>query len=190
MFLLVLAGTAGLWLSAILAVAAFGRLDDRGLADAIVVLGAAQWAGRPSPVLRARLDHAGALWRAERAPLLVVTGGVGKGDTLSEADVGRKYLMAHGVPDSVILVEREGRTTGESIASAAEMLRALGAHRVILVSDPFHSLRLRILGARAGVRARTSPTRTSPISRNALTEWRYIVSESLKLPVAALAPGL
>jgi uncharacterized SAM-binding protein YcdF (DUF218 family) len=187
---ILVAGMTAVWLASVGAVAAFGRLDDSGPADAIVVLGAAQWAGRPSPVLRARLDHASALWRARRAPLVVVTGGVGDGDTISEADVGRRYLIAHGLPDSAILVEREGRTTGESVASAAAMLRARGANRAILVSDPFHSLRLRILGARAGIRARTSPTRTSPISRNALTEWRYIVSESLKLPIAAIAPGL
>lgn len=182
---LVLAST---WLVAVAAVAVVGRLDYAGPADAIVVLGAAQWAGRPSPVLRARLDHGAALWRAGRAPRIVVTGGVGTGDTLSEADVGRRYLMTQGVPDSAILVEREGRTTGQSIASTVAMLEARGATHAILVSDRFHSLRLRILAARHGLRAGTSPTRTSPIARNAVTEWRYILSESIKLPIAALLP--
>jgi uncharacterized SAM-binding protein YcdF (DUF218 family) len=182
-------GALVLWAGGIAAVAAYARVDAPGSADAIVVLGAAQWAGRPSPVLRARLDHAAQLWRDGRAPLVVVTGGVGTGDTLSEADVGRRYLTKQGIPDSVILAEHRGRTTGQSIVSAAAILHERGANRVLLVSDPFHSLRLRILAARAGMNARTSPTRTSPIARNAITEWRYIVSESLKLPIAALMPG-
>lgn len=166
-----------------------GRLDSRRASDAIVVLGAAQWAGRPSPVLRARLDHGAALWRERVAPLLLLTGGVGDGDTISEAEVGRRYLVAKGIPASAILVERTGRTTGQSVRSAAAILRGEGLRRVVLVSDPFHALRLRILAARHGLDAATSPTRTSPIARNAVTEWRYVLSESVKLPVAIFAPG-
>ena len=166
-----------------------GRLDSRRASDAIVVLGAAQWAGRPSPVLRARLDHGAALWRERVAPMLLLTGGVGDGDTMSEAEVGRRYLVAKGIPASAILVERTGRTTGQSVRSAAAILRGEGLRRVVLVSDPFHALRLRILAARHGLDAATSPTRTSPIARNAVTEWRYVLSESVKLPVAIFAPG-
>ena len=177
------------WLASVAAVVLAGRLDSRRPSDAIVVLGAAQWAGRPSPVLRARLDHGAALWRERVAPLLLLTGGVGDGDTISEADVGRRYLMARGIPDSVILVERTGRTTGQSVRSASAILRGEGLRRVVLVSDPFHALRLRILAARHGLDAATSPTRTSPIARNALTEWRYVLSESVKLTIAVVVPG-
>ena len=177
------------WLASVAAVVLAGRLDSRRPSDAIVVLGAAQWAGRPSPVLRARLDHGAALWRERVAPLLLLTGGVGDGDTISEADVGRRYLMARGIPDSVILVERTGRTTGQSVRSASAILRGEGLRRVVLVSDPFHALRLRILAARHGLDAATSPTRTSPIARNAFTEWRYVLSESVKLTIAVVVPG-
>jgi uncharacterized SAM-binding protein YcdF (DUF218 family) len=177
------------WVLLIAAVVLVGRVDDRRRADAIVVLGAAQYAGRPSPVLQARLDHAAALWRDSRAPLLLVTGGVGKGDRFSEADVGRRYLLGMGIPDSAILLEREGRTTGQSVRSSAEILRRRNLRVAILVSDPFHALRLRILAMRHGLRARTSPTRTSPIARNALREWRYVLGESVKFPVAALWPN-
>ena len=177
------------WIASVSAVVLTGRLDSRRASDAIVVLGAAQWAGRPSPVLRARLDHGAALWRERVAPLLLLTGGVGDGDTISEAEVGRRYLVAKGIPASAILVERTGRTTGQSVRSAAAILRGEGLRRVVLVSDPFHALRLRILAARHGLDAATSPTRTSPIARNAVTEWRYVLSESVKLPVAVFAPG-
>jgi uncharacterized SAM-binding protein YcdF (DUF218 family) len=177
------------WLLSVAAVVVVGRIDDRRRADAIIVLGAAQYAGRPSPVLQARLDHAAALWRDGRAPLLLVTGGVGTGDKFSEADVGRRYLLGMGIPDAAILLEREGRTTGQSVRSSAEILRQRNLRVAILVSDPFHALRLRILAARHGLRARTSPTRTSPIARNPLREWRYVLGESVKSPVAALLPN-
>lgn len=177
------------WVVSLAAVVSVGRMDDRRRADAIVVLGAAQYAGRPSPVLQARLDHAAALWRERRAPLLLLTGGVGTGDKFSEAEVGRRYLLGLGIPDAAILLEREGRTTGQSVRSSAEILRRRNLRVAILVSDPFHALRLRILALRHGLRARTSPTRTSPIARNALREWRYVLGESVKSPVAALLPN-
>lgn len=183
------AGIVALWLAgSVAAVVAVGSLDQRPTADAIIVLGAAQYLGRPSPVLRARLDHAADLWRAGLAPLVIVTGGIGAGDTTSEAEVSRNYLIAQGVTDSIILLERAGRTTGQSLASASGMLHARGRRSAILVSDPFHSLRLRILALRHGIAASTSPTRTSPIDRNARARWRYVMSEAVKLPVAAVLP--
>ena len=89
--------------------------DQREPVDAIVVLGAAQYNGRPSPVLRARLDHALELYREGHAPVVIVTGGVGRGDTISEAAVGRRYLVAHGVPASAVVVQSEGRNTSASM---------------------------------------------------------------------------
>ena len=152
--------------------------------DAIVVLGAAQYAGRPSPVLKARLDHGIDLWKSAIAPLIVFTGGTGTGDTTSEAAVSGRYARRHGVPDSAIVLETEGRTTSESLRAVATILRARGARTAILVSDPFHMLRLRVLAWRYGIDATTSPTRTSPISANRETQWAYVFSESLKAPVA------
>jgi uncharacterized SAM-binding protein YcdF (DUF218 family) len=170
------------WLLALGAVIAWGSRDRAQASDAIVVLGAAQYWGRPSPVLRARLDHAMGLWRRGLAPRLVLTGGVGVGDTTSEAAVSRKYVVSAGIPDSAILLETSGRTTRDSLRSVARMLESRDIKRVILVSDPFHMLRLDLLARRFGLVPYTSPTRTSPISANTGETWRYYISESLKIP--------
>jgi uncharacterized SAM-binding protein YcdF (DUF218 family) len=173
-----------LWLISAVAVLVWSSRDEARPAQAIVVLGAAQYAGKPSPVLRARLDHALDLWNRHLASLLILTGGTGFGDTTSEAAVGRNYAKKHGVPDSAILVENEGRTTSESMRAVAGMLEVRGLQSALLVSDPFHMLRLRILAGRFGFTPYTSPTRTSPISPNREERWKYVFSESLKAPMA------
>ena len=170
------------WLIALGTVIAWGSRDRARPSDAIVVLGAAQYWGRPSPVLRARLDHAVGLWRRRMAPRVVLTGGVGVGDTTSEAAVSRKYVIGRGIPDTAILLETTGRTTQESLRSVAVLLRSRNEESVILVSDPFHMLRLDILARRFGLVPYTSPTRTSPISANTGETWRYYMNESLKIP--------
>ena len=173
-----------LWIISATAVLVWSSRDETRPAQAIVVLGAAQYAGKPSPVLRARLDHALELWNRHLASLLILTGGTGSGDTTSEAAVGRTYARKHGVPDSAILVETEGRTTSESMRAVAGMLEVRGLQSALLVSDPFHMLRLRILARRFGFTPYTSPTQTSPISPNREERWKYIFSESLKAPLA------
>ena len=178
--------TVGLWLASLAAVIVWEHRDDARPASAIVVLGAAQYVGRPSPVLRARLDHAIDLWHRGLAPRLILTGGVGEGDTTSEAAVGRRYARQHGVPDTAIVIEPHGRTTSESIGEVAALLQAEQEHSVILVSDPFHMLRLSILARRYGLDPITSPTRTSPISTSASESWKYALSESMKVPFAIL----
>ncbi len=161
------------------------RLDQRDRADAIVVLGAAQYNGRPSPVLRARLDHAIELFRAGLAPAVVVTGGIGSGDRMSEATVGHRYLRSHRVPDSAIVVRPDGRTTDESMRSVGEWMHDHELTRMLLVSDPFHMARLRLEARRAGLEVLTSPTRSSPIRSGSRTEFGYLALEALKLPVTA-----
>ena len=173
-----------LWVVSATAVLIWASRDEARPAQAIVVLGAAQYAGKPSPVLRARLDHALDLWNRHLAALLILTGGTGSGDTTSEAAVGRTYARKRGVPDSAILVENEGRTTSESMRAVAGMLEVRGLQTALLVSDPFHMLRLRILARRFGFTPYTSPTQTSPISPNREERWKYIFSESLKVPLA------
>ena len=173
-----------LWLISAVAVLVWSSRDEARPAQAIVVLGAAQYAGKPSPVLRARLDHALDLWNRHLASLLILTGGTGSGDTTSEAAVGRNYAKKRGVPDSAILVENEGRTTSESMQAVAGMLEVRELQSALLVSDPFHMLRLRILARRFGFTPYTSPTRTSPIWPNREERWKYIFSESLKAPMA------
>ena len=160
--------------------------DQRQPADAIVVLGAAQYNGRPSPVFRARLDHALQLYREGLAPRLVVTGGVGRGDTMSEATVARHYLLNRRVPPEAVVSQPQGRSTQASMTAVAGWLEAAHLRRVILVSDPFHMFRLRLEARRTGLEAYTSPTDSSPISDNPVLELRYLAAEALKIPVAWL----
>lgn len=174
------------WIAMVVAVIVVGARDQAAPANAIVVLGAAQYEGHPSPVLRARLDHALELYQRSLAPLVIVTGGTGAGDTTSEAQVGRRFLLEHGVPDSAIVMETRGLTTSQSIHAVAAIVSALPGRRVILVSDPFHMLRLSILARALGLTPLTSPTRTSPISTRASARWKYVFAESLKAPVAYL----
>jgi len=171
------------WVASAAAVVVWSHRDEARPAAAIVVLGAAQYAGHPSPVLRARLDHGIALWRAGLAPVLVLTGGRGVGDTTSEAEVGAAFAQRDGVPASALLTETHSRTTVESMRAVAALLRARGAADAVLVSDPFHMLRLSLLADRFGIVAYTSPTRTSPISARPEAAWRYVLSESVKVPI-------
>lgn len=172
------------WIGLVLAVVSWGRRDEARKANAIVVLGAAQYQGRPSPVLRARLDHALGLWRRGLAPRMILTGGSGVGDTTSEAETGKRYVMRRGVPEAAISLETNGRTTSESLHAVSVMMRDDKNRSVLLVSDPFHMLRLTILARRLGLQPHPSPTRTSPISANTAESLRYIVGESLKVPLA------
>lgn len=174
------------WLASLVAVVLTARRDDAAPADAIVVLGAAQYNGRPSPVFRSRLDHAAALFHRGLAPLVIVTGGVGAGDSLSEAAVGRSYLLTAGVPDSAVAAEAAGRTSAASIRAAATHLRAQGGRRVVLVSDGFHLLRLRFLARRLGLGATGSPAPESPITSHSRREFGYLLAESVKAPAALL----
>lgn len=173
-----------LWAVSMAAVLVWSSMDQARQAGSIVVLGAAQYDGKPSPVLKARLDHGIDLWKKKMSGLLVLTGGTGPGDTTSEAAVGRTYARRHGVPASAILLENTGRTTRESMLAVADSLERRGIKTAILVSDPFHMLRLWIMGSRFGLKVYTSPTRTSPISPNSEKRWQYMLSESWKAPLA------
>lgn len=165
-------------------VLAVSQLDERQNADAIVVLGAAQYNGWPSPVLRARLDHALVLYHERLAPTILVTGGVGRRDKESEATVARRYLLSHDVPDTAVIVQPQGRSTRASMTAVAGWLASQGRHSAILVSDPFHMFRLRLEARRTGLIAYTSPTETSPISNNPVLELEYVAAEAVKVPVA------
>jgi uncharacterized SAM-binding protein YcdF (DUF218 family) len=183
------------WLVSLLCIAGWSRRASTQNADAIVVLGAAQYGGRPSPVLKSRLDHALGLYKADRAPAVVLTGGRRPGDLISEAAAGRRYLVRQGIPNTAMLLEPAGRTSLASIQGAADVLlarrdslvatadsaRRTARPRVLLVSDPFHMLRLEVLARLNGLTPLPSPTRTSPISANrAVLE--YMLRESVALP--------
>jgi uncharacterized SAM-binding protein YcdF (DUF218 family) len=140
-----------------------GQRDERRPADAIVVMGAAEYDGRPSPVFRARLDHAVSLYRDGLAPVLVVTGGKAEGDRTTEAAVARDFAISAGVPADSILVEDRGRTTLESIRTVGDILRARGVRDVLFVSDRAHMLRVLRMARDQGLTSYGSPTTTSPI---------------------------
>jgi len=151
--LLVLAAIAGLVLLAVTAarVVHTASLQEIHPADAIVVFGAAEYSGRPSPVLRARLDHALELYARGVAPVIITTGGAAADPRFSEGGVGRDYLVRHGVPDRSVIAETQGRDTSESAVRVAVIMRANGLRSCIAVSDAYHVFRIRKLLEHEGV---------------------------------------
>lgn len=174
------------WALTLAAIAVFSRREEARKADVIVVLGAAQYNGHPSPVLEARLNHAVDLYRRGIAKTLIMTGGQAPGDTVSEAVVSRRFAVRAGVPRGAILVETSGMTTRESMEAVGRLMHARRMKSAVLVSDPFHMLRLKLLARRQGVTGYTSPTRTSPISRNSSQERKFMLRESIGLPLVLL----
>ena len=184
-----LAAVVVLWLASLLLVLYAGAVPSVRRADAILVLGAAQYNGRPSPVFRARIDHGLDLYRRGLARRVIFTGGVGKGDTLSEAEVARRYALAQGVPDSVVLVERRGETSAQSVVAAASLMHAHQLASALIVSDSYHMLRLELLARRAGIYTRRAPTPGAPIDQDRRLRWKYLLSESIYFPATALLGG-
>ncbi|MBA0126221.1 YdcF family protein [Haloechinothrix sp. YIM 98757] len=185
MFRWVLRALTGLVLIAVLVTAGTGfrvwyvaRDDDRTRADAIVVLGAAQYNGTPSSVFRARLGHAKDLYDEGAAPLLVTTGGSRSGDAYTEADAGARWLREQGVPHSATLAVAEGVDTYGSLEAAADEMQDRGLESVVVVSDPWHSLRARTMARDLGLDAWTSPTHSGPVVQTRRTQLRYIVRET------------
>jgi len=174
------------WAAVVVAAALAASRDQATTSDAIVVLGAAQYNGRPSPVFRARLDHAAALYQRGFAPVVLVTGGVGTRDTLSESEVGRRYLVKAGLPDAAVLALPAGTSTSRSLDGVARWFGGRDSRRVLLVSDGFHMLRLQIIATRLGLRPFTSPAPNSPIRANPRRNATYFFAEGYKVPVTWL----
>ncbi len=135
-----------------------GSRQEIHSADAIVVFGAAEYSGHPSPVLRARLDHALDLFQRGLAPVIITTGGAAADPHFSEGGVGRDYLMHHGVPERSLIAETQGRDTSESAERVAVIMRANGLHSCVAVSDAYHVFRIRKLLEHQGV----GPVYTAP----------------------------
>jgi uncharacterized SAM-binding protein YcdF (DUF218 family) len=153
-----------LWLAALAALAAVaflavtslrivreGSRQEVSAADAIVVFGAAEYAGHPSPVLRARLDHALDLFHQGIAPVVIITGGAATDPSFSEGGVGRDYLMRHGVPDRSLIAETQGSDTAQSAVRVAVIMRANGLHSCVAVSDAYHVFRIKKLLQHEGI---------------------------------------
>jgi uncharacterized SAM-binding protein YcdF (DUF218 family) len=159
--------------------------DERPKVDAIVVLGAAQYDGRPSAIYEARLEHAVELWRDGVAPLLVFTGGKEVGDRFTEGGSGARWAIQRGVPERAVLTEERSRTTYQNLAGAEQALGRrnpdAGRHRIVVVSDPFHMFRAVKQAADLGMDAYPSPTRTSPLSASRLKLTELVVREDLAI---------
>ena len=137
--------------------------DESRPAEAIVVFGAAEYSGRPSPIYKARLDHAYTLFKSGLAPLIITTGGAARDPSFSEGEVGRDYLVSRGVPDGAIIAETQSADTSQSAARIANILRANGLHSCLAVSDGYHMFRVKQILQREGVTVFASPRADSRV---------------------------
>ena len=160
-----------------------GRSDEARAVDAIVVLGAAQYDGRPSPQLAARLDHAVSLWNGGFAPVVIVTGGNREGDRFTEASASAAYLVERGVPASAIVQEDGGATTYDSLERARSLVDD-SVETVLVVTDPYHSLRSKLTAREVGFTAYVSPTPVSVVG--GVTELRREVVEAAGVAVGRI----
>jgi uncharacterized SAM-binding protein YcdF (DUF218 family) len=159
----------------------YGRIDDRGHADVIIVLGAAQYNGNPSAILQARLDHAKTLFDAGVASEIVTVGGRKPTDRYTEAQAGASYLTSNGVPTAKIIPVNTGNDTLTSLQAAAVVLKAHGWGTAVLVSDPWHMFRSETMAEASGIDAWTSPTHSGPAVQTRTTQFFYIVRETAAL---------
>ncbi len=154
------------------------RHDSRPSADAIVVLGSAQYNGVPSSIFEARLEHARALYESGVAPVVVTVGGKKAGDQFTEAEAGRDYLAQAGVPSDALLAVPEGVDTLESMKVVGAAFREHGWTTAVLVTDPWHAMRAERMAEDNGIEAQSSPTRQGPAVQTRTTQFRYILRET------------
>jgi uncharacterized SAM-binding protein YcdF (DUF218 family) len=161
---------------------AAARRDASRPSQAIIVLGAAQYNGSPSPVLKARLDHAAQLYEADIAPIVVLTGGRRPGDTFTEASASAGYLRRAGIPEEDLRREVDGRNSWQSLAAAARLLKREHITKVVLVSSPYHSMRVEQIAAEVGLDGHASPARDAPD----VVTFGHLVHETLAVGVGRI----
>jgi uncharacterized SAM-binding protein YcdF (DUF218 family) len=158
-------------------VRAAGEVPSRK-ADAIVIFGAAEYAGRPSPVYRARLDHGFELFKKGMAPIVITTGGAGQDPDFSEGGVGRDYLLRRGVPEQALIAETQGSDTAQSAERVANIMHVNGMHSCIAVSDAYHVFRIRALLEHEGVQVEVAP-RPESRPRSLLQRFSAVMREAM-----------
>jgi uncharacterized SAM-binding protein YcdF (DUF218 family) len=154
------------------------RQDSRPTSDAIVVLGSAQYNGRPSSIFAARLAHAHQLYLAHVAPVIITVGGKATGDRFTEAEAGRDYLAADGVPRTALVAVPKGVDTLESMRDVAAVFTSHHWHTAVLVTDPWHAMRAQRMASDSGMDAVSSPTRQGPAVQTRTTQFKYILRET------------
>lgn len=157
----------------------FSNSDEAQTAEAIVVLGASQWNGKPSPLFKSRLDHALFLYRDNISQKIILTGGISKNEKISESQVGKTYLKNRGVPDRDIFIEEVGRTSLQSLKEVVKILNYSNLESVILVSDGFHEMRLKKMAKDLGIAAFSSPVADGPLKNNKMAEFKYVLREGV-----------
>lgn len=155
-------------------------------ADALVVMGASQWNGRPSPALKERLDHALEIYNQGYADLIILTGGIADGETVSESAVGRNYLINSGIPESSILIEEKGHTTLESLEEVSKLVRQENIDTVLFVSHGYHLFRVKKIAAEFGIK---DPLISSVPIKNDKKKIRLILRESVIYMIYLLQSG-
>lgn len=151
-------------------------INEAQNADAIVVMGASQWNGRPSPIFRARLDHALSLYQKKFTPKFILTGGVGQGEIMSESQVGKNYLIQKGIKEENVFIEERGHTSLQSLNQIIEILKNENLESVILVSDGFHMMRLKKMAKDLKINTYLSAVAIGSV--NKLSEFKYVLRES------------
>ena len=185
-FLITLFSILLFWLFLLGGIYSNSTIDETRKVDAIVVLGASQWNGRPSPALESRLNHALDIYRKGFAEYIILTGGIAKGDVTSESRVGKKYLHSKGVPENKILIEEKGLNTSESLIKAANIIRDKNFETVLFVSHGYHIMRVKKIAK--GLKIEN--IYASPVKvKDNWKKIRFMLRESIILPVYLINPN-
>lgn len=159
--LLALLGGIVLWGAVAVSIVNYGKVDEKAPSDVAIVLGAGTWKGEVSPVYRERLNHGIWLYQNGYVEYLILTGGVGEGNTVSDAAAAKAYALSQGVPEDVILIEEKSTITEENLFYAKALMDELSLRSAIIVSDPLHMKRAMLMASDYGIDARSSPTPTT-----------------------------
>ena len=168
-----------LWLNLVYKIYRQSIVNEVQKADAIIVLGASQWDGKPSPVFKDRLDHALSLYEKNSSDSFILTGGFGEDDNMSESQAGKSYLMQKGITEENIFIEEKSKTTWQNLNEAVKIINQQDFNSIILVSDGFHMFRLKKMANDLGIKNYIYPVQNGIIEKDKITNFKYVVRESI-----------